>query len=114
MTSRRFDCSVCGQEAGTIEIDGTEVRRGPWPGAITWPDSPLTEPLRVALEAGDVAGVYALDPELAPFWCPECAVVYCSAHWQSWDVFEDEPGLGLWHDSIRGRCPRGHERMLED
>lgn len=19
-----------------------------------------------------------------------------------------------WHDSVRGRCPHGHERMLED
>jgi hypothetical protein len=27
-----------------------------------------------------------------------------------WSVFDDDG----WHDSIRGRCPHGHERMLED
>ena len=37
---------------------------------------------------------------------------YCGAHWARWDVFDQ--GDPAHHDSIRGRCPVGHERMLED
>jgi hypothetical protein len=68
--------------------------------------------LSAALAAGDVGGVFALDPEYTPFYCPACDASYCAGHWDRWDVFDDEvPG---WHDSIRGRCPYGHERILED
>ena len=59
----------------------------------------------------DVAGLYAYDRELTPFWCPECASSYCGGHWRTMNVFDDETG-GL--DCIRGTCPKGHERMLED
>jgi len=47
----------------------------------------LTEPARVwdAVAAGDDAGLHAADPELAPWWCPACAAVYCGAHWAGWD-----------------------------
>jgi len=47
--------------------------------------------------------------ELAPFYCPACDRSYCGEHWNATDVFED----GV-HDSIRGTCPEGHERLLED
>jgi hypothetical protein len=45
-----------------------------------------------------------------PFFCPVCDKCYCGTHWKRWDVFDDDG----WHDSIRGACPEGHERMLED
>jgi hypothetical protein len=48
--------------------------------------------------------------ELLPWYCPTCRMLHPSKDWLVWDVF-DEDG---WHDSIRGRCPRGHERLLED
>jgi len=72
----------------------------------------LADRVRAALATGDPGTLYALDHEFAPFYCPVCALSYCADHWDRCDVFDpDDPG---WHDSIRGRCPRGHERMLED
>jgi hypothetical protein len=65
------------------------------------------------IETGDVAGLYELDLEVASFYCPACRSSYCGDHWVRRDVFDDDEGF-TWHDSIRGRCPRGHERMLED
>jgi hypothetical protein len=70
------------------------------------------ERLRAALAAGDAREVFELDPECAPFYCQECGATYCGDHWDRWDVFDEDDRN--WHDSIRGRCPRGHERMLED
>jgi hypothetical protein len=67
--------------------------------------------LEVALGLGDGA-VFDLDPEYAPFYCPACKASYCGEHWDRFDVFDDD--FPTWHDSIRGRCPHGHERMLED
>jgi hypothetical protein len=68
--------------------------------------------LRAALDAGDARGIFELDPEFTPFYCPACDASYCAEHWDRWDVFDED--LPDWHDSIRGRCPYGHERMLED
>jgi hypothetical protein len=70
-----------------------------------------SDALRELIADGDVAGLYAYDLELTPFWCPSCARSYCGDHWRTLTVFDDETG-GL--DCIRGTCPQGHERMLED
>lgn len=68
--------------------------------------------LRECLEAVNAAGLYRLDLELAPFYCPTCDAVYCGACWRTWNVFDDElPG---WFEETRGCCPAGHERMLMD
>jgi hypothetical protein len=66
--------------------------------------------LRAIVEAGDAQALYRYDLEVACFYCPECRACYCQGHWNPRDVF-DEDG---WHDSIRGTCPKGHSRMLED
>jgi hypothetical protein len=97
-------CAVCGQEAGRLKIEGDELRRTAFTSTLT---QKATEGVRAAI--ADAAALYALDPELAPFYCPECERSYCGAHWRREDVFE-----GDFHDSIRGTCPDGHERMLED
>jgi hypothetical protein len=47
--------------------------------------------------------LYAIDPELVPFYCPWCDAVYCGRHWRC----TLPPG-------IRGICPEGHERLLEE
>jgi hypothetical protein len=73
--------------------------------------SPSVEPLRTALTRADARAVFSVDPELAPFYCPTCDACYCGDHWHRRDVFDDD---AAWRDSIRGRCPEGHERMLED
>ena len=105
-------CVICWKDAGTIELhENGDVQRDSFTSRLT---QKLTAPepfgrLWDAIAGGDTAAVFAVDPEFAPWWCPECKRIYCGDHWHRWDVFDDG-----FHDSIRGRCPQGHERMLED
>lgn len=108
-------CSRCPERAATVEIVGPEprreLRRVSFTGTLTQPISPSTfERVRALLHPPDAAGLFALDPEFAPCWCPTCCAAFCGAHWDRVDMFDDDG----FHDSIRGRCPEGHERMLED
>jgi hypothetical protein len=98
-------CGVCGNEAGRLTIVEGELRRVTFTGTLT---QPATHAVRDAL--GHARALHALDFELAPFYCPPCDRVYCGEHWRRFDVFDDDG----FHDSIRGTCPTGHERMLED
>lgn len=101
-----YTCSICGSVAGTVEVMDGELRRESFTGELLRPGwtAPLPE---------DPAQLHALDFELAPFWCPDCRAVYCGEHWRTWMEFEHDELPG-WLDSIRGTCPHGHERMLED
>ena len=101
-----YTCAICGGVAGTVEVRDGELRRESFTGVLLRPAPAVQVP------AG-AAELFALDFELAPFWCPECEAVYCGEHWRSWMEFEDDP-WPAWLDSIRGVCPEGHERMLED
>ena len=97
--------------AGLVRLVGDEARRESWPGVAIYP-SGASAALYEALEQADVRRVFDVNFELTPFYCPTCDASYCSDHWDWWDVWdEDWPS---WRDSVRGRCPHGHERMLED
>lgn len=65
-----------------------------------------------ALATQDANALYRFNFEMAPFYCPDCDATYCGAHWIRWGEFD--PEAPMFHDCIRGRCPEGHERMLED
>lgn len=112
-----FACSLCGKEAGRLRLlgdaSGGELRRESFTSALTsGVGAAQFEQVRSALAARDARALHAIDLEYTPFFCPRCDAVYCGAHWLKWDVFDDDdPGH---HDSVRGRCPNGHERMLED
>lgn len=115
----RFGCTMCGKEAGHIVLsrapDGHDLVRKSFTSTLSgggdYPKDEL-DALRGAIERRDVGGLFRIEPELTPFYCPECDACYCDDHWSWWSVFEeDDPGH---RDSIRGRCPEGHERMLED
>ena len=112
-----FACSLCGKEAGRLRLmggaSGAELERQSFTSAMAaGVGAAQFEQVRSAIAARDARALHALDLEYAPFFCPRCDAVYCGAHWVKWDVFDDEdPGH---HDSVRGRCPKGHERMLED
>ena len=114
-----FECSLCGAPAGEIVLYGTptrgELRRNsPVTGDMTrWPAGEEFERLRDRLATGRPGAVFAADLELLPAYCPECDRVYCQAHWSVWQV-RDEDVDYFWLVSFRGRCPEGHERMLED
>ncbi|MFN2510602.1 MAG: hypothetical protein ABR568_04070 [Pyrinomonadaceae bacterium] len=113
----RFECSACNNEAGHIQLlrgpTSAELRRMSFTSAFSSVVShEHFDTLRMAIADRDVRALHSLDLEYTPFFCPRCDAIYCGDHWETWDVFaEDDPH---WHDSIRGRCPNGHERMLED
>ena len=110
-----YTCVTCKGEAGHIRLLGdlssSQLHRTSFTGSLTAavPADQFSD-LQSAIEQGDVRRLHGLDLEFAPFYCPKCDAIYCGSHWVRWDVF-DEDG---WHDSIRGRCPNSHERMLED
>ena len=112
-----FACSLCDKEAGRMRLMGdasrAELRRESFTSAMTaGVGAEQFELVRSAIAARDARALHALDFEYVPFFCPSCDAVYCGAHWVKWDVFDDDDPSH--HDSVRGRCPRGHERMLED
>lgn len=119
IAEHRFDCSVCGREAGVVRLFSStpraEIIRLSFTSEITYRiEADKFERIRGAIEAGDVRAIYDFNLEIASFFCPVCDACYCGEHWVHWDVFDDNEDGFFWHDSIRGRCPRGHERMLED
>jgi hypothetical protein len=83
-----------------------EVRSGL--GSVTVFEFDLDSTL-AALAAGDGRTLHAIDVEIVPFWCPRCGTSYCAEHWTTWDLFDEG-----FFDQKRGRCPKGHERMLLD
>jgi hypothetical protein len=87
--------------SGQLSIDGGPV-------SITLTPVP-TEQVATALATGSAAALFALDSEYAPFWCPRCKASYCREHYRSWDVYDDG-----FFACVRGVCPKGHERTLED
>ena len=111
-------CNTCPAFAATVILQrgdaGIEVIRRSFVGTLTQKvNEAQAVAIRAALDADFSApALYALDPELAPFWCPQCGQSYCGAHWQTELVWDED--LPDWLDSIRGRCPAGHERMLDD
>lgn len=112
-----FQCAACDQQAGHIQLFGSptssEVRRTSFTSAlISVVPAQQFHALQAIITRGDARALYKLDVEYAPFYCPQCNCSYCGVHWKQWDVFD--PGDPTWHDSIRGKCPKGHERMLED
>ncbi|HEX9083402.1 MAG TPA: hypothetical protein VF836_01580 [Gemmatimonadaceae bacterium] len=90
---------------------GGEVVRLSFTSRLTSPVGATSFALfRQQIDAGDARALHKIDLELVPFFCPACDKCYCGVHWKRWDVFDDDG----WHDSIRGACPEGHTRMLED
>ena len=63
----------------------------------------------LASEAPNPVALRQIDWELAPFHCPECGQNYCRADWHPTVVFDEG-----FYDCTRGRCPNGHEHMIDD
>jgi hypothetical protein len=113
-----FACARCGKAAGLVQLYGPasagEITRDSFTSRSACRVSPENfERLRTIIVTGDVQALYEYDLEVASFYCPDCPASYCGDHWARWNVFDDEDGFN-WHDSVRGRCPLGHQRMLED
>lgn len=93
---------------GELGIAGVSIDGGPVSVTIGVAGT-ATERVAAALGAGDAAALYAIDDEFAPFWCPRCEACYCRTHYVAVTLFDDG-----FFDEIRGTCPAGHERRLED
>ena len=65
--------------------------------------------LASGLDVLDPLVVRRFDWELASFCCCTCQLNYCSKCWSTWVEFDDG-----FFDCMRGRCPRGHEQVLDD
>ena len=126
----QFQCDRCGRLASTISLLPAGVPDPQARGEDHWYPSPIRisidgpihsthagpEPghpgvqrLARAISAGDPAILYDLDIELAPFWCPSCALIYCGSCLSIWVEYDEG-----FYDDTRGRCPAGHERILDD
>lgn len=86
---------------GQLSIDGGPI-------SITLAPVPM-EQVAAPLKSGNAAALFALDREYAPFWCPICDASYCRDHYRKSEVYDEG-----FFDCIRGVCPQGHERTLED
>ena len=96
---------------------GSEGARVMAPGLVNaWSTAPAKRggdrAVRDAIAAADPARLMRIDRELVPLYCPDCPAVYCADHWTKWDVYADD--FPVWFEEKRGRCPKGHERMLMD
>lgn len=131
----RFSCDRCGAEACTLTLlppfapdpqaPPTDTLRGdiPFQDAVRLSiDGPVKTThtflpgievdlptLDAALRAHDVEQIYGLDREYAPFWCRACRKSYCRDCWVVWVDYDEG-----FYDCTRGRCPDGHERIMDD
>ncbi len=109
-----FGCSRCDESAGVVQLFGSRVHaelvRISFTSRLTkLIDADEFDDLHLSIIIGDIEALYAHDLEVASFYCPQCKACFCGSHWNHWEVFDDG-----FHDCIRGVCPQGHERMLED
>lgn len=86
---------------GQLAIDGGPV-------SVTLAPVPMEE-VAAALAIGNAAALFAINSEYAPFWCPSCGSSYCREHYRTVELYDEG-----FFDCIRGVCPEGHERTLED
>lgn len=120
-TRASFVCARHGTEAGTVKFlrrysDASELtidsyvgrrwHRVPVPTDDAAVGDRVAEGVQDALHNADVISLHLLNPEWTPFFCPSCALVYCS---QCWTITEnDDP----WPGTLRGICPEGHATVL--
>ena len=112
-----FLCSLCGKEAGHYFFTGRERELSytlrSFTGGFTIPRASEGLFYRLArmVRERDVRGLFKADFENTPFYCPKCDACYCGDHYFSRPVYED--AYPYLFDYTLGRCPFGHERMLE-
>lgn len=106
---------IDGREAGVIRLfegkEGPQLERSGFISCLTRPVARAEfDQVLEWLTREDWKCLYSWDCELLPWYCPECDRLFSRDSWVTWDIF-DEDGR---HDSVHGKCPNGHSRMLED
>jgi hypothetical protein len=106
-----------GKRVGDFEIRATdggfEISRTPfinnWSIKLTGDEA---KPLIDAIRRNDWHKVNAFDPEILPWYCPQCRRNYREQIWRrTISMSMDSDG---WVDGYYGHCPQGHRRMIAD
>lgn len=125
-----FRCAECGELAGVVKVSraGTVVDMGPPLGrevqsrdglvvdyflGTAWLNASTTEldtvQALISEEPIDPLALRQVKWELTPFYCPDCKLNYCTKDWHTWVLFDEG-----FYDCTMGRCPNGHEHMIDD
>lgn len=86
--------------AGVLHFTG-------WSGYTEKIEANLYEQVREALLQQDSEGLYNMNQNWAPFYCPECGENFHESRWST--VYIDDN-----YTVLQGRCPKGHKRILEN
>ena len=120
VASAGFHCALCNELAGTVELlppahgqslaQTTTIFLKDFIGTeqVVVSDQ-QAQGIQAALMQTDAAALYAVERLFAPFYCPECACVYCRKHWTVVPEYDEN-----FFDCSYGWCPKGHKRMVED
>lgn len=111
-----FACAGCGVVAATLSVQdaGHTVYDRPWYQLKFLGESTGIAPAGlVELLAGrdevDPFDVGRLAGDLGAFCCAGCGLNFCAKCWATWIEFDEG-----FYDCTRGRCPSGHEQLLDD
>ena len=125
-----FRFAKCGELAGIVRVAraGTTVDMGPPLGrqaedrdglvvdyflGTAWlaAGRAALDAVQAVIDAGtiDPVALCEVNPDLVPFYCPDCRLNYCSRDWDTYVLIDE----GIYEGTM-GRCPHGHEHMVDD
>ncbi len=129
-TAASFRCAARGEMAGVVKVAraGATVDMRPALGRQTYDrdaiivdyflgtvakfaDAATMDAAREIIggDEPDPIALRRVDWELAPFFCPDCGLNYCSADWDTCPVFDEG-----FYDCTIGICPRDHHHTVDD
>lgn len=107
-------CSLCNKKAILFDFDEKNglVRVGSAQRSYIVKFREVKK-LREKLEAGEYRHFHDFliqeDYEGLDYYCPECNKIYCIDHYQITPYFEN-----MFYEYSTGKCPLGHERIVDD
>ncbi|PYP85714.1 MAG: hypothetical protein DMG65_20185 [Candidatus Angelobacter sp. Gp1-AA117] len=114
-----FHCALCNELAGSVELlpashpealsNNPTISIRDFIGIEREVISGDRGELQAALREADPAALYKVERLWAPFYCAECARVYCRRHWQIFPVYDEN-----FYDCSYGYCPENHKRLIDD
>ncbi len=113
-----FSCSICNKFAGSIQLKGSKssvqctCKNFAGEMIVSFRDKIIIKKYSTALDSKDLNTLFSTDFETVPFYCPKCNACYCGDHYVTMPLFDPEESM--YYDSLKGTCPQGHTRMLQD
>jgi len=108
-------CSLCDKKAIIFDFDEknglVEIMSAQRAYVVKFPN---VKRLREQLKKGEYRDFHDFlikeDCEGLDYYCPECDKIYCIDHYEITPYF-DSP---VFYDYSMGKCPFGHERIVDD